>query len=786
MNTAYFWLDGLVVQSSANPDAAIFRTLQESLALAKQKLQGFANDPEFTENMAVAFGKGAKFDTLKTRWSEGDFSAFPAIEIRSGVEINGANGAFGANKIYLSLEFLTSHQGDIGAITGVILEEFGHWVDTQVNTVDSDGDEGAIFASLVQGSLSDQELQLLKAEDDRTVIILDGQSIAIEQQNFTGTAGDDTIIATGNLLVSNGSINSGDGTDTLITDYSSASFIYLGNAGYGVTNIYADSFEGLWHRLAGWGVQTLLTYNNVEVFQITGTQYADSLRGYSGNDTLIGGEGNDDIAGGDGNDLIISVNPDVAKPGLGTVDTVTGGAGRDTFVLGDATWIGYDDCNSTTVGTSDYLIIKDFNPQDDIIQLWGSSSDYTITVSDNNINLYINKPDSEPDELIAVLENTQGLINPSQFRLNGSYFKYVITNVVTNQSPTDIVLTNPTTAIAENTSTTTRIKVADIAITDDALGTNNLSVSGTDASFFEIDGNVLYLKANTALNFEAKTSYSVNVNVDDSTVGSTTDATTNFTLTVTDINEAPVRNSAIASQAVNNGSAFNYFFGSNTFADPEGTALTYSISGQPSWLTFNSNTRTFGGIANGVGASTITVSASDGVNVTTTNFSLIVNQPVVTTTVLNQSAATSGQTIIGTTSVDSIFGSVFNDLIRAGNGEDTINGNGGNDRLYGEGGNDIIVGGFGTDNLYGGLGSDTFVIQAAGNGLDVVNDFQDGIDFIGLSATNSGGLTFASLTFTAFGTGGVSTSIRAGATEIMRLINVAPSLISNADFQSIG
>jgi L-aminopeptidase/D-esterase-like protein len=92
------------------------------------------------------------------------------------------------------LEFLTSHQGDIGAITGVILEEFGHWVDTQVNTVDSDGDEGAIFAALVQGSLSDQELQLLKAEDDRTVIILDGQSIAIEQQNFTGTAGDDTII----------------------------------------------------------------------------------------------------------------------------------------------------------------------------------------------------------------------------------------------------------------------------------------------------------------------------------------------------------------------------------------------------------------------------------------------------------------------------------------------------------------------------------------------------------------------------------------------------------------
>ncbi|WP_304437819.1 S-layer family protein, partial [Cylindrospermopsis sp. CR12] len=164
---------------------------------------------------------------------------------------------------------------------------------------------------------------------------------------------------------------------------------------------------------------------------ITGTAYADYLRGYSGDDKLIGGEGNDDIAGGDGNDLIILVNPNIAKPGLGTVDTVTGGAGLDTFILGDATgWVGYDDYNLTNAGEIDYLNIKDFNPQEDIIQLLGSSSDYTTTVSGNNINLYINKPDSEPDELIAVLENTQGLINPSQFSLNGSYFKYVTSDVV--------------------------------------------------------------------------------------------------------------------------------------------------------------------------------------------------------------------------------------------------------------------------------------------------------------------------------------------------------------------
>ncbi|MDB9537282.1 hypothetical protein PN451_15850, partial [Dolichospermum planctonicum CS-1226] len=185
----------------------------------------------------------------------------------------------------------------------------------------------------------------------------------------------------------------------------------------------------------------LLSFSNIETFEITGTAYADYLRGYSGDDKLIGGEGNDDIAGGDGSDLIISVNPNVAKPGLGTVDTVTGGTGEDTFILGNVTWIGYDDYNLTTAGTSDYLIIKDFNPQEDIIQLLGFSSDYTTTVSGNNINLYINKPDSEPDELIAVLENTQGLINPLQFNLSGGYFKYVASNTILNITSTSRIQT---------------------------------------------------------------------------------------------------------------------------------------------------------------------------------------------------------------------------------------------------------------------------------------------------------------------------------------------------------
>ena len=43
--------------------------------------------------------------------------------------------------------------------------------------------------------------------------------------------------------------------------------------------------------------------------------------------------------------------------------------------------------------------------------------------------------------------------------------------------------------------------------TDDGIGTNALSVSGPDASAFEVDGQRLYLKAGTVA--EPKTSYTV-------------------------------------------------------------------------------------------------------------------------------------------------------------------------------------------------------------------------------------------------------------------------------------
>jgi uncharacterized protein YjiK len=110
-------------------------------------------------------------------------------------------------------------------------------------------------------------------------------------------------------------------------------------------------------------------------------------------------------------------------------------------------------------------------------------------------------------------------------------------SLVPNQPPTAVALNNSVNSIMENTSTTSAIKVADIIVTDDGLGTNNLTVSGVDAGFFEITGTSLYIKAGTVLDFETKSSYSITINVDDPTLGSTPDASVGYTLTV--INQEP-------------------------------------------------------------------------------------------------------------------------------------------------------------------------------------------------------------------------------------------------------
>ena len=167
--------------------------VRESIASLTDRLQTFAQRSDFADQMGIAFGSSPA--GLQQAWADG-LVVMPKIEIRSQSELKGALGAFAAseNTIYLSLEFLQN--SDRSAVEAVAMEEYGHYLDSFINTIDSPGDEGAIFAALVKGiNLSDIALSQLKAENDHTVIVVNGQAVAVEQAitqvgsyNTTGNA----------------------------------------------------------------------------------------------------------------------------------------------------------------------------------------------------------------------------------------------------------------------------------------------------------------------------------------------------------------------------------------------------------------------------------------------------------------------------------------------------------------------------------------------------------------------------------------------------------------------
>jgi hypothetical protein len=155
------------------------------LSLAYDQLSNFAGLENFWNLFDTAFGSSYDFATaasFRSQWQSQDFSLFPQIEVVSSDVLGSAKGAYAisTNRIYLSDQFVSVASQQ--SLEAVILEEFGHFVDAQVNQTDAPGDEGELFSALVRGvSLSAAELSRIKAEDDHAVIVVNGQSIAVEQ-----------------------------------------------------------------------------------------------------------------------------------------------------------------------------------------------------------------------------------------------------------------------------------------------------------------------------------------------------------------------------------------------------------------------------------------------------------------------------------------------------------------------------------------------------------------------------------------------------------------------------
>ena len=164
-------------------------SVKSALFLTHQVLIDLFSTVAGREVLQAAFGKSFDLDAavnwLKTE-VESSFSNFPPIEIRSAIEINYADGAYAAktNTIYLAAEFVAQNEEDPDAISRVILEEYGHFLDSRFNHFDTMGDEGQIFAHYAgEKFLTAAELIAARTEDDRALVALDDRLIEIEQAN---------------------------------------------------------------------------------------------------------------------------------------------------------------------------------------------------------------------------------------------------------------------------------------------------------------------------------------------------------------------------------------------------------------------------------------------------------------------------------------------------------------------------------------------------------------------------------------------------------------------------
>ena len=177
----------------------------------------------------------------------------------------------------------------------------------------------------------------------------------------TGNGGDDVL--TGGA--GNDTISGGDGDDYLMGD--------AGNdrldggagsdwAGYESANaaVKVDLSLTTAQNTGGGGTDTLLNIENVY-----GTAYADTLTGSAANNMLFGAAGNDSISGGQGDDFMAG--------GAGA-DTLSGGDGDDT--------VSYDDGDTTGVNVNLATGVATGHGTDSLVSIegvYGSGGDDTLT-----------------------------------------------------------------------------------------------------------------------------------------------------------------------------------------------------------------------------------------------------------------------------------------------------------------------------------------------------------------------------------------------------------------------
>ncbi len=481
--------------------------------------------------------------------------------------------------------------------------------------------------------------------------------------------------------------------------------------------VYADSLDAY--------AQNYIGSSGADVY--TGTVFADTIKGGGGDDTLNGGAGSDTITGGAGSDVI------------------DGGDGTDTFIVSgkaadyNALVLTTTYLTDNTTGEMDRLKNVEFIKFKDAL-FNVATQEFTPIENEAPTGLAISGTTVKENVGTGTTVGTLSATDPEGTALTyslgsnpGGYFKIVgnklqVAKALDHEAKASHVLS--ITATDEDGKSTTKeitVQVTDVneapaslalsatkvkenVATGTAVGTlsardpegRTLTYKLTDSAggLFKLSGNKLVTAK--AIDYETLKSDKVTVEVTDAG-GLKTSKT--FTISVTDVNEAPTSLSLSATK-VNENVAVGTTVGTLSARDPEGRTLTYKLTDSAGGLFKISGNKLVTAKAidyEKVQKETVNVEVSDGTSKIVKTFGLSVVDRI--------------DEIKGTSASQTLKGGAGVDRIDGAGGNDVLHGLSGADTLLGGTGNDTLLGGAGADRLDGGAGTDTASYADAAKGV---------------------------------------------------------------------
>ncbi len=356
-----------------------------------------------------------------------------------------------------------------------------------------------------------------------------------------------------------------------------------------------------------------------------------------------------------------------------------------------------------------------------------------MQASEGSYKLYLDKPDTEPDELIARIKTPFNEVPD----LNSNAFVYV-------RDLPDISLSLSPASVSEDGTTNIVYTFTRTGPVTDPLKVN-YTIGGTATKGID------YANIGTSVTF-AKGQSTAKVVIDptadkigegNETISLTLSNSPDYKIKTTSpvtgkiLNDDTLPNVSLsvspASVAEDGGTNIVYTFTRDGFL-PEPLTVNYSIRG----------TATQGTDYNKIGTSVVFAPYSTTAKLLVKTLpDKVVEADETLSLILSASPnyVMKTKTAVTATIIDGddvLFGTANNNTLSGGSGNDSLYGLGGNDAIKGDGGADLLMGNQGMDTLTGSAGADSFLFNTPGDGVDTITDFNLVEDKILLRGTEFG------------------------------------------------